>query len=185
MAAAMPAIIAERAAATSRAAGSGTAPTVKVRAASPCQPSTMAPASMDTSAPSRTRRVAEGMPCTTSASIETQIECRKAPLAPGTPMNDGVPPAARTIDLGDGIELQRRHARADGRLDGIEDVGHQAPGDRHALDLRGALEGHPSIVEGHRGARQRAGWAIARISASVTDSIDCSPSTAVSTPRSV
>ncbi len=53
--------------------------------------------------------------------------------------------------FGDGIELERRDARTDGRLDGIQDVGHQAPGDGHALDLRSALEGHASIVEGHRG----------------------------------
>ena len=56
----------------------------KVRAASPCQPSTIAPASIDTSWPSRIVR-SPGMPWTISASIETQMLAGngRRGLAPG------------------------------------------------------------------------------------------------------
>ena len=68
-AAAMPAIIASRVVSMSCWTGSGGTPTKKVRAASPCQPSTMAPASTDTIWPSRMTR-SPGMPWTISSSSE-------------------------------------------------------------------------------------------------------------------
>jgi hypothetical protein len=68
-AAAMPAIIASRVASISRCTGPGGTPTKNVRAASPCQPSTIAPASTDTICPSRIVR-SPGMPWTISSSSE-------------------------------------------------------------------------------------------------------------------
>jgi len=51
------------------------APTPAVKAASPCQPSTMAPQSIDTMSPSSSVSAgpSPGMPCTTTSLIEAQI----------------------------------------------------------------------------------------------------------------
>ena len=51
----------------------GTSPTATVIAASPCQPSTMAPQSSETTSPSTSTR-SPGMPCTTSSLTDAQIE---------------------------------------------------------------------------------------------------------------
>jgi len=56
---------------------SGTAPSATVIAASPCQPSTMAPQSIETTSPSASTR-SPGMPCTTSSLTEVQ-------MVPGNP----------------------------------------------------------------------------------------------------
>ena len=48
------------------------APTATVMAESPCQPSTMAPQSMETTSPSASTR-SPGMPCTTSSLTDAQI----------------------------------------------------------------------------------------------------------------
>ena len=53
-------------------ASAGDRPTATVVAASPCQPSTIAPQSMETMSPSRTTR-SPGMPCTTSSLTEMQV----------------------------------------------------------------------------------------------------------------
>ncbi len=50
----------------------GTSPIATVIAASPCQPSTMAPQSMEITSPSTSTRL-PGMPCTTSSLTEAQI----------------------------------------------------------------------------------------------------------------
>jgi hypothetical protein len=50
----------------------GTAPIATVVAASPCQPSTTAPQSIEMMSPSRRTRV-PGMPCTTSSLTEVQM----------------------------------------------------------------------------------------------------------------
>ncbi len=52
---------------------SGTSPRATLIAASPCQPSTMAPQSIETRSPSASTR-SPGIPCTTSSFTETQIE---------------------------------------------------------------------------------------------------------------
>ena len=53
--------------------------------------------------------------------------------------------ASRADDvLGDGVELERRHAGPDGRADGVEHVADEPAGDGHAFDLGPALERHPS-----------------------------------------
>ena len=71
-AAAMPAIIAARVVSISAAhALGGDSPTKNVRAASPCQPSTMAPASIDDDLAPRMIR-SPGMPWTISSSSEMQ-----------------------------------------------------------------------------------------------------------------
>ena len=94
-AAATPASIASRVAADEAACRLGRpSPTSQVRALSPCQPSTMAPQSTETTWPSRMRR-SSGTPWTTSSSMETQTVWAKGPSGPGTPMNDGVPPRER------------------------------------------------------------------------------------------
>ena len=49
-----------------------TSPIATVIAASPCQPSTIAPQSMETMSPSVSTR-SPGMPCTTSSLTEAQI----------------------------------------------------------------------------------------------------------------
>ena len=53
-----------------------TSPTGTVIAASPCQPSTMAPQSSDTTSPSWSTR-SPGIPCTTSSLTEAQIVAGK------------------------------------------------------------------------------------------------------------
>jgi hypothetical protein len=53
-------------------ASSPTGPTATVMAASPCQPSTIAPQSMETMSPSAITR-SPGMPCTTSSFTEAQM----------------------------------------------------------------------------------------------------------------
>ena len=65
----MPAIIAARVVSISWRTSAGGSPTKKVRAASPCQPSTIAPASIETTWPSRIAR-SPGMPWTISSSME-------------------------------------------------------------------------------------------------------------------
>ena len=58
-------------AAISAAAPSGRpGPTMIVRAASPCQPATIAPQSMDTRSPAASSRSAAGIPCTISSFTE-------------------------------------------------------------------------------------------------------------------
>ncbi len=91
--------------------------------------------------------------------------------------------AARGADhlLCDLVELERGHARPQLGREAVQDVRHQTAGHGHLLDLGVALERYPA-VRGH--AFQRAGWATARNSASVTASIDCSPSTVLRTPDS-
>ncbi|SLJ82623.1 Uncharacterised protein [Mycobacteroides abscessus subsp. abscessus] len=49
-------------------------PTPKVQAESPCQPSRMAPQSMDTRSPSARISSALGMPCTTRSFTDEQME---------------------------------------------------------------------------------------------------------------
>ena len=55
-----------------------------LRAASPCQPSTMAPQSIETRSPSRNTR-SPGIPCTTSSFTETQITPGKPPSPCSSP----------------------------------------------------------------------------------------------------
>ena len=59
-------------------------PTKTLRAASPCQPSTMAPQSIETRSPSRNTR-SPGIPCTTSSFTETQITPGKPPSPCSSP----------------------------------------------------------------------------------------------------
>jgi hypothetical protein len=75
-AAAIPAHNAASASSTSVVSSGPTAPTGTEIAASPCQPSTMAPQSIETRSPSRSSR-SPGMPCTTSSFTEVQIEAGK------------------------------------------------------------------------------------------------------------
>ena len=65
-------MIASRVASTSACASGDTSPTTNVRAPSPCQPSTIAPTSTETSEPARIAR-SPGMPWTTSESMEMQV----------------------------------------------------------------------------------------------------------------
>ena len=62
---------------------SGTSPTATVTAASPCQPSRIAPQSIEMMSPSPSTRP-PGMPCTISSLTEAQME----------PGNGGTPGAA-------------------------------------------------------------------------------------------
>jgi hypothetical protein len=57
----------------SSAYGGSTSPTPTVIAESPCQPSTIAPQSMDNTSPSRSTLSRRGMPCTTSSFTEVQM----------------------------------------------------------------------------------------------------------------
>ncbi len=116
-----------------------------------------------------------GIPWTTSSSIETQIE-------PGNGGPSGERhvalerwAAARSTDvpLGERIELGRRDAGPQLRLDQREDLGDDAPGPAHRRDLRGGLAGHPgdrSHGAAHRavgrGRRTRSPGNVTRISAS-------------------
>ncbi len=70
--AAMPAIIDWRVTSMRRAASAETSPTAAVKAASPCQPSTMAPQSMEMMSPSSST-VGPGMPCTMTSLGDAQI----------------------------------------------------------------------------------------------------------------
>ncbi len=69
----MPAHIEPSVTAIRAATSSGTSPRATETAASPCQPSTMAPQSIETRSPSASTR-APGTPCTTSSLTDTQIE---------------------------------------------------------------------------------------------------------------
>ncbi len=73
-AAAIPASRAASHAAESARSTSDTAPTGIVTAASPCQPSRIAPQSTEIRSPSASTRAAEGMPCTICSLTEAQID---------------------------------------------------------------------------------------------------------------
>ena len=165
----MPAYIARSVVSTSVRDASGTSPTMNVRAESPCQPSTIAPASIDTIWPSRDASL-PGTPWTISSSIEMHRRVLNGAMRPGTPMNDGMAPAPRIISS---AMASSSSVVMPGRSSGsepVEHVGDQRAGDGHLLDLRSALERHAAFAVVH--ARfDAAGWAIARSSASVTSSI--------------
>ena len=69
----MPRHMACRVTSESAVTSAGTSPTATVVAASPCQPSTIAPQSMEMTSPSASTR-SPGMPCTTSSLTEAQID---------------------------------------------------------------------------------------------------------------
>ncbi len=71
--AAMPASIAVFVASDSASSAGISAPTPKVMAASPCQPSTMAPQSIDTRSPWASTSSPDGIPCTTRSLTEEQM----------------------------------------------------------------------------------------------------------------
>ncbi len=71
-AAAIPRHIASSVTRISSVTSSGTAPTATVIAASPCQPSTMAPQSIEITSPSAST-CAPGMPCTTWSLTDVQM----------------------------------------------------------------------------------------------------------------
>src|SRR2546425_2512413 len=81
---------ASRVTTTSRCRRGSTWPTGTVTATSPWNPSTTAPRSSDTSAPSGSG-IPSGMPCTTSSFTEMQMLAGN----PRYPKNDGLPPRAR------------------------------------------------------------------------------------------
>src|SRR5680860_153865 len=91
-AAAIPRHIASSVTRMSSTASAGMAPIATVRAASPCQPSTIAPQSIETMSPSAITR-SSGMPCTTTSLTVVQIE----PGKPWYPLNEGVPPDQRML----------------------------------------------------------------------------------------
>ena len=90
--------------------------------------------------------------------------CAKGCSGPGTPMNEGVPPA-RADDLGgDGVELKRCDARPDGLPHRIERVAHETPGHGHPLDLGPGLERHAPAIEEHRsGGRADGGQRVKQV----------------------
>src|SRR2546430_2581783 len=69
-------------------------PTPTVTAASPCQPSRIAPQSMEITSPSRSTWVDAGIACTICSLTLEQIVAGK----PWYPLNDGTAPASRTTD---------------------------------------------------------------------------------------
>jgi hypothetical protein len=74
---AMPACRAASQAADSARSASVTAPTGRVTAASPCQPSRMAPQSTEIRSPSASTCSADGMPCTICSFTEAQMVAGK------------------------------------------------------------------------------------------------------------
>ena len=72
-AAASPAHIDRSVTAMSAASSAEGSPTVRVTAESPCQPSRMAPQSMEMLSPAASARVGFGMPCTISSLIDAQM----------------------------------------------------------------------------------------------------------------
>jgi len=68
----MPAHSAPSVTSISRRTSSGTSPIATVIAASPCQPSTIAPQSIEITSPSTSSR-GPGMPCTTSSLTDAQM----------------------------------------------------------------------------------------------------------------
>ena len=124
-AASTPAIIASRVVSTRVSVAAVGPPTMNVRAASPCQPSTIAPASTDTTGPhgSAARPGCRGR-------SRRRSRCRSKP---GTgsgrsppPLNDGSPGGA-DVTLGQPIELAGGDARLELLLDEGEDLGDEAP----------------------------------------------------------
>ncbi|SIN56617.1 Uncharacterised protein [Mycobacteroides abscessus subsp. abscessus] len=73
----MPASIDKRVASDSASSLGMTVPTANVHAESPCQPSSIAPQSMETRSPSASTAVAEGIPCTTWSLTDEQMDAGK------------------------------------------------------------------------------------------------------------
>ncbi len=71
----------------------GTVPTGTVIAESPCQPSTIAPQSMEMMSPSRSARPRRGIPWTTSSLMDAQIDAGKGGRP--YPLKEGIPPSSR------------------------------------------------------------------------------------------
>src|SRR5580704_6072069 len=88
---ARPAHSARSQARSSSASSSLIGPTPTVRAASPCQPSRIAPQSIEIRSPAASRASALGMPCTIWSLTEVQIVAGY----PWYPLNEGTAPAAR------------------------------------------------------------------------------------------
>src|ERR1700728_1747440 len=88
---ARPAHSARSQARSSAASSSLIGPTPTVRAASPCQPSRIAPQSIEIRSPAASRASALGMPCTIWSLTEVQIVAGY----PWYPLNEGTAPAAR------------------------------------------------------------------------------------------
>lgn len=64
---------------SSTSSGAWPEPTKAVYAASPCQPSTIAPQSMEMMSPSARTVFSSGMPCTTTSLTEVQMVAGKPP----------------------------------------------------------------------------------------------------------
>ena len=107
---------------------------MNVRAPSPCQPSTMAPASIETIWPSRMRR-APGTPWTISSSIDTHSELRIRRDAAGHANERRDAAAAADHVLGHAVEIGRRDARLELIAHRVKNVRHEPAGDGHLLDL--------------------------------------------------
>ena len=89
----MPAYMAARQAADSDSSAGRGVPTATVTAASPCQPSRIAPQSIEIRSPSASTVVGDGMPCTTCSLTDAQIDAGN----PWYPRNDGSAPASRIV----------------------------------------------------------------------------------------
>ena len=126
----------------------GTSPMTHVRALSPCQPSTIAPASMDTIWPAARRRL-PGMPWTISLVDRDAQGVAVAAARAGHADERGHAAALADQRLGDVVQLEGGDARLEHLAEAVQDVGDEPAGDGHLLDLALALEGHPALEHGH------------------------------------
>ena len=92
---------------------------------------------------------------------------------PGTPMNEGMPPAARMIVLGDGVELERWSRRAGlAAPTRVERRRRRAGRRRPCVSIwAAALEGHAALAERHRQARSARAARRQRSRSAVTSSM--------------
>ena len=147
-AAAMPAIIASWVVSIRRRTGSGGTPTKNVRAASPCQPSTIAPASTDTIWPSRI----DPLPgdAVDDLVVERDAQAgreRPARVDPRVALEGRDRAGLTDVRLGQPVEVGGRDAWLELALDEREDLGNDPTGLTHPGDLGARLAGD------HRQAR--------------------------------
>ena len=128
---------AARVVSSSRRDSSSTAPTGIVIAASACQPSTMAPQSIDTMSPSSITR-SPGMPCTITSFGRDAGDGREAVVA------EEVRPGAAPVEhlARRGVEIGGRRARLGREGARLVHLGDDAAGPAHDRDLLGRLAQH-------------------------------------------
>ncbi len=158
-------------------------PTATVIAASPCQPSTIAPQSIEITSPSREHPVARD--AVHDLVVDRRADRgREGRVAVALERRDTAVRA--DVVLGDRVELAGGDAGTYGGAQHLERLTGQQAGDAHLLDLVGRLDLDAAVAEAHRqvhrGQLSETSSSAAKIR-SVTSSTSPMPSTSISSPR--